>query len=240
MAATLNVQLGANPTGSGLVTGTAVTLTTANAVTAGGLIVLSAIEFGGAGTPTCTFSGGGLTWASAATGAKRGSAYGVRMGYAPAPAGLPQGTVLTATFSASATELYLAGASFLGVDAVLVGNNGIVGGGAATAWTTGAVTPTADALIVGQARIDSTAGSTPGGGFTEAPAPAGDWPNNNGGIGFTYVYALLGASGVSVNPTGTMASGLWEGVTVALQISAAGGAPAGPAPFVPHPMPIAA
>lgn len=219
MAATLDAELGANPQAAGNVSGTVVTLTTENAVAAGALIVLSSWEFAATGTPTCTFSGGGLTWASAATGAKRLGAYGSRIGYARAPSGLPAGTVLTATWSASASELYLFGSSFLGADPVLVGNNSIVSGANSTTWTTGAVSPTTDSLMVGVARTDVFSGSTPGAGFTEEPSPPGEFANSFGGITFTSVYKLLAASGVSANPTGTTATTSYEGVTVAFRIT---------------------
>jgi hypothetical protein len=240
MAPTLDVQLGANPTGAGNVTGATVTLTTANAVAAGAKIVLACVTFGLTSGPTVTFSGGGLTWTSGTNAALRSSSYGIRLGFADAPAGLSAGTVLTATISpTTSTENYLFGASFLGVDATSVGQSTNVSSANSTTITTGSVTPSADCLVVGAYENGSNQTHTPSAPYSEVPTTAGDWGNTFGGVSFGMVYRLDGASGVATNPTATgAASSDFVGATLALQASASGPPPV--VAYQPKRMPIGA
>ena len=90
--------------------------------------------------------------------------------YAQAPSGLPSGTVITATLSASSIERCGGAMSFTGVaTSTPVDTTSTVtdGGSASTAWSTGNVAVAAGSVLVTAAWGESQTGSTPSSG-TEA------------------------------------------------------------------------
>lgn len=128
------------------------TLTTNQTVASGGFIVLFAKWFR-VGSPLVSIDGGGLTWNIDVQGSAAGltNVYGAIVS-AQAPSGLASGTVLTATWTATAESVSLGAMSFTGVktSSALDTTVGPVGVSvAASGWTTGNASIAAGSVLVG-------------------------------------------------------------------------------------------
>lgn len=196
--------------------GTTVAFTTTAAVAAGGFIVLTITDLTGAGQVPSSVSGGGLTWTVDKTGLG-GSASGIGIASAQAPAGLASGTTITATYSAStAGARSICGMSFLGVKtSAPVGVTDNHSNATGTAWTTNSMTVSAGSVIVACAQNTTNL-------FTSTPtAPAVEAHDfGSGGFSQTTVYLIDGGSGGAHTLAGTWSSSA-NSDTVAVEYLAA-------------------
>ena len=142
-------------------TGATMKMTTTKAAAAG-TRVFAFVNWSGGSSTLSSVSGGGLTWT--VDGQVKGALSDYRVGIASAyaPAGLPSGTALTATFSAGATHGDMAAASFRGiassapVDVVAKSTqNGV------TNWSASITTVNANDLVLGASIFDGQVTNTP-------------------------------------------------------------------------------
>lgn len=213
-------------TATGDPSSTTIALTTNQAVAAGGLAVLS---LGWANVvDLSSVSGGGLAWTirqGRAAGGP-GSANSALV-YAIAPAGMPSGTTITATFTAGAVARTMGGMSLLGVDTstpVDITDTPVGQNVATTAWTTNSMSIQAGSAIVATCWNEtSNPTSTP----TAPSLEALDW-GYVGGVSQTTAYRIEAAAG-SYTVAGTWGSAV-KSVTnaVAFKAAAGGGAVARP------------
>jgi hypothetical protein len=216
MAVSLDQPLGTNAA-AGSAT---ITLTTAATVASLATILLVCGRYN-AGTPTATLSaaGGGLTWTQDHTltsGNVRTSVFS-----APAPAGLPSGTVITVSQSLGTGDMLVGAGSFLGVGALSAFN--ALASGAGTAWATGTVAAASGDFLFGGAFGDGLAGtSTP-------TSPAVELLDANSAgqtetITAAYKLSVAGSDSIAGTWSGSLSS---VGVGVSYTPSV-GGAPAPP------------
>jgi hypothetical protein len=139
---------------------TTMSLTTTDVASAQSRVVAFVVW---AGSRTLTsFAGGGLTWTVDGQAPGPYNDYRVGIVSAYAPSGLPNGTVLTATFSGSVNHGNISAASFLGIATTnpvdAVGSSSQLG---VTGWTTGITTTNASDLVVGASIMDALVNNTP-------------------------------------------------------------------------------
>jgi hypothetical protein len=157
-------------------------------------------------------SGGGLTWSVDVQARDQSRNHGA-IASANAPAGLPAGTVITATFPGSVLHGLIAAASFTGivstnpVDATAsnIQRTGV-------AWTCSVTTTNPNDLVVGWSGIDGTTTSTP----TAPNVEIHDVSNSVYNESDTSVYQVASTSGSkTVNGTWANMSGSTANTTVA-------------------------
>ena len=212
MPITFGTSLG---TAVGTTPGSTWTLTTTGAVPAGGTVVVGVAWFNA--STTYTVSGGGLTWTMPAAKTD-GSSRNVAQAFAPAPAGLASGTVLTITvasgsFTNSAAACYANGADTLDV-------NGTGGIGSTQAWSGSITTLDPNTIVFGFAYNDGLAAgtSTPGSGYTEWC----DFVNGADVNVFSGVYQIVSSAG-AYTPGGTWSAGTNPWVVSTLSLKSGGG-----------------
>ena len=187
------------------------TLTTSGAAAPNARVFLFVSWHHGSRTLT-SVSGGGLTW-TVDVQAKDTTNYRAGIASASAPAGLPAGTAITATFSGSVTHGLVAGASFTGIapSAALDGTSGGSQAGV-TGWTRTVTTTNANDLVLGWSGIDRNTTSTPAAPNTEIH----DFGNAAFGEWATSVYRIESTAGQkTVSGTWLSASGATANITVA-------------------------
>jgi hypothetical protein len=164
------------------------------------------------GTRTlASVTGGGLSW-TIDRQAKDTSNYRGAIASADAPAGLPSGTVITATFSAAVTHGLIAAASFTGIASTspLDAANNCAQGGVA-AWTCSVTTTNASDLVLGWSGIDANTTSTAAAPNTEIH----DFGDVNYHGWATSAYRIESSSGSkTVNGSWLAATGATANVTV--------------------------
>jgi hypothetical protein len=164
------------------------------------------------GTRTlASVTGGGLSW-TIDRQAKDTSNYRGAIASADAPAGLPSGTVITATFSAAVTHGLIAAASFTGIASTspLDAANNCAQGGVA-AWTCSVTTTNASDLVLGWSGIDANTTSTAAAPNTEIH----DFGDVNYHGWATSAYRIESSSGSkTVNGSWLGATGATANVTV--------------------------
>ena len=132
------------------------TLTTAQPVAAGAVIVVWAGRFDPTASNDMTLTGGGLTWTKRVN--TQVGNFRLCGWTAPAPAGLASGTVLTNTMPGTPDSLMTA-ESLLGVDTAgtfLTNQNS----GTGTGWSCGSVTPTDGDAVCGSVWTDGLVGTS--------------------------------------------------------------------------------
>jgi hypothetical protein len=206
-----------------------VDLVLANPVAAGGLIILTTMRFGVAGTLTVTTTGG-LTWTAVSTQVVSGSLAG-RQFWAVAPSGLSAGTTLTAGASGSNDNM-ICGISLLGADSVSPVAAFNSRAASAVAWDGGALGAGGDAAVAvafEDGNATATSAATTGTEFA-------DFNDATQTEAMTGVYTTgLGGAGVTPGGNWSVSSSV---LGLAVSIAAAtGGAVATPA-FAPHRMPL--
>jgi hypothetical protein len=143
------------------------TLKTAAAAAPASRVVLF-VSWDSPGQTLTSVTGGGLTWIVAAQGKDGENNHGA-IASAFAPAGIPVGTVIKATFSGSVTHGLIAAASFTGV-----ASSGAVDATASSthsgvrSWSSSITTTSADDLVVAWSNIDAVTTSTPAPSLAEA------------------------------------------------------------------------
>lgn len=202
-------------TAVGTTPGSTWTLTTTGAVPAGGTVVVALGWFNA--SATYTVSGGGLTWTMPAAKTD-GSSRNVAHAFAPAPAGLASGTVLTFTvasgsFSNGAAACYVTGADTLDV-------NGTGGSGSTVGWSGSITTSDPNTIVFGFAFNDGLASGseTPGSGYSEWC----DFVNGADVNVFAGVYQVVSSAG-AYTPGGTWSSGTNPWVVATLSLKSGGG-----------------
>jgi hypothetical protein len=137
--------------------GTTMTLTTAGAAAAGSRVF---VEWNNSTRTLTSLAGGGLTW-TVDFQAKESNNNHLAIASANAPAGLPSGTVLTATFSGSVTHGLIAAASFTGIAGTsAVDGTGSTTGAGVRAWSASVTTTNATDLVLAFSTIDANTTST--------------------------------------------------------------------------------
>jgi hypothetical protein len=192
--------------------GTAMKLTTsADAIAHSRVFVF--LEWANGSRTLSSVAGGGLTW-TVDYQAKESSNEHLAIASADAPAGLPSGTLVTATFSGSVTLGLIAGASFTGVAsaspvdaATATAQDGVAG------WA-GTVTRTNAAdLVLGFSTIDENTTSTATAPSTEIH----DFGNSAYYAWVTTTYAITSSAGATtVAGTWAKSSGATGNLTIAV------------------------
>jgi hypothetical protein len=157
-------------------------------------------------------SGGGLTWSVDVQARDQSRNHGA-IASASAPAGLPAGTVITATFSGAVQHGLIAAASFTGIASTSpldgTGNN-VQRTGAA--WTSSVTTTNPTDLVVGWSGIDGVTTSTP----TAPNIEIHDLSDSGYDESDTSVYQITSTAGSkTVNGTWANTSGSTANMTVA-------------------------
>jgi len=186
------------------------TLTTSGAAAANSRVFLF-ISWTHSTRTLTSVSGGGLTWTVDRQQKAAGNNSRVAIASAPAPAGLANGTVLTATFSGPVVHGLIAAASFTGIattSPVDVTGSATASG---TAWSASAATTNANDLVLGFTTIDANATSTP----TAPNIEINDFGVTSYYGWATTVYRIESTTGTkTVNGTWSTSSGATGGVTI--------------------------
>lgn len=236
MAVAVDQVLGSNAPTPGTTSSTTITLSTLNAVSAGGFISLLV---GGLGAVVNAGSGGGLSWFVDKTITNGSLNLGLISAYAPA--GLAASTVVTATFSAAATSRAIGGFSLSGVQATSpVDTAASATGSSSAAYTCGACNTSAAGIVIGAAMVDDfneATGETPTSPWLQVTGSSGFFVVTGNGDSYTLIYRITTGPG-SFTPGGTWtgASLSWAGCSAAY-LADTGAAAINPA-FAPRRMPL--
>lgn len=208
MAITLDANLGTFFQAS---TSATVSLTTTNAVAAGGFIVIGILGFDTSANLTGV-AGGGLTWTidkqERPVGGSNPVALHTAVASAQAPAGLAASTVITATWDASTVQArMIGGTSFTGVATSLPVDGtptGPTSGIASTAWATPSYPIAAGSMIYAVCWAENTdTGSTPTSPSLEA------WQTQD----TTNDYGSVANYRIETNAAPYTVAGTWGGAT---------------------------